>query len=61
MTSSAVEHTLLATVEAGVLTLTLNRPDRRNAIDPDLRDALAAALDRAAAARERQDPIFRGQ
>lgn len=47
MTSSAVEPTLLATLEAGVLTLTLNRPERRNAIDPELRDALAAALDGA--------------
>jgi enoyl-CoA hydratase/carnithine racemase len=48
MPSSAVEPTLLATIEAGVLALTLHRPERRNAIDPDLRDALAAALDRAA-------------
>jgi enoyl-CoA hydratase/carnithine racemase len=32
----------------GVLTLTLNRPEKRNAIDPALRDALAAALDAAA-------------
>jgi enoyl-CoA hydratase/carnithine racemase len=47
MPSSAVEPTLLAAVEAGVLVLTLHRPERRNAIDPDLRDALADALDRA--------------
>jgi enoyl-CoA hydratase/carnithine racemase len=47
MRSSAVDSTLLATLEDGVLTLTLNRPERRNAIDPELRDALAEALDRA--------------
>jgi enoyl-CoA hydratase/carnithine racemase len=47
MTSSAVEPTLLATLQGGVLTLTLHRPERRNAIDPELRDALAAVLDRA--------------
>lgn len=38
----------------GVLTLTLSRPERRNAIDPELRDALAAAVDAAA-----QDPAVR--
>jgi enoyl-CoA hydratase/carnithine racemase len=30
------------------MTLTLNRPERRNAIDPELRDALSSALDDAA-------------
>jgi enoyl-CoA hydratase/carnithine racemase len=49
MPSSAVSPTLLETVEAGVLALTLNRPERRNAIDPDLRDALADAVDRTGA------------
>jgi enoyl-CoA hydratase/carnithine racemase len=39
---------LLATEERGVLTLTLNRPQKRNAIDAELRDALAHAIDRAA-------------
>ena len=39
----------------GVVVLTLNRPERRNAIDPALRDALAAALDAAAT-----DPAVRG-
>jgi enoyl-CoA hydratase/carnithine racemase len=46
---SSVTDTLLTRQDRGVLTLTLNRPDRRNAIDPDLREALAAALDAAAA------------
>ena len=48
MGSSAVQSTLLAAEERGVLTLTLNRPDKRNAIDPELRDALAEAIDGAA-------------
>lgn len=48
MGSSTVESTLLATAERGVLTLTFNRPAKRNAIDPELRDALAEAIDRAA-------------
>lgn len=39
---------LIRRLDAGVLTLTLNRPERRNAIDPALRDALADALDEAA-------------
>jgi enoyl-CoA hydratase/carnithine racemase len=39
---------LLAMEERGVLTLTLNRPQKRNAIDAELRDALAHAIDRAA-------------
>jgi enoyl-CoA hydratase/carnithine racemase len=48
MRSSTVDATLLTERAGGVLTLTLNRPERRNAIDPALRDALAAALDDAA-------------
>jgi enoyl-CoA hydratase/carnithine racemase len=40
MGSSAVDTTLLVSLQRGVLTLTLNRPERRNAIDPELRDAL---------------------
>src|SRR4029453_551025 len=39
---------LRSSLAGGVLTLTLNRPERRNAIDPELRDALRAALDEAA-------------
>ena len=47
MGSSGVGSVLVERLEAGVLVLTLNRPERRNAIDPELRDALAEALDRA--------------
>lgn len=45
---------LLSTVHDGVLTLTLNRPDKLNAIDNDLARALLAALAQAAA-----DPAIR--
>jgi 2-(1,2-epoxy-1,2-dihydrophenyl)acetyl-CoA isomerase len=48
MPSSTVHDVLLAEERAGVLTLTLNRPERRNALDAELRDALAQALDAAA-------------
>jgi len=44
MRSSTGDGRLLSERADGVLTLTLNRPDRRNAIDPPLRDALAAAV-----------------
>src|SRR4051795_13779248 len=55
MRSSIAEEVLRSDADGGVLTLTLNRPERRNAIDPALRDALAAALDPAAT-----DPAVRG-
>jgi enoyl-CoA hydratase/carnithine racemase len=48
MGSRTVYASLLAREEEGVLTLTLNRPDKRNAIDPELRDALAGAIETAA-------------
>ncbi|HET7424308.1 MAG TPA: enoyl-CoA hydratase-related protein, partial [Gemmatimonadales bacterium] len=38
---------LRAELTAGVLTLTLDRPDKRNALDAVLIDALSAALERA--------------
>lgn len=47
--------TLLREVEGGVAVLTLNRPDKLNAIDYPLIDALEAALDEAEA-----DPSVRG-
>src|SRR3954454_15655278 len=48
MRSSIAEDVFRSNTAGGVLTLTLNRPEKRNAIDPALRDALAAALDAAA-------------
>jgi enoyl-CoA hydratase/carnithine racemase len=48
MRSSAADDPLRSNSDGGVLVLTLNRPERRNAIDAELRDALAAALDGAA-------------
>ena len=38
---------VLTTLQAGILTLTLNRADKRNAIDTLMIDALLAALERA--------------
>jgi enoyl-CoA hydratase/carnithine racemase len=48
MRSSSTDRGLRSNTAGAVLTLTLDRPDRRNAIDRELRDALAAALDAAA-------------
>jgi enoyl-CoA hydratase/carnithine racemase len=49
MESATPNGSLQRDTDAGVLTLTLNRPQRRNAIDSPLRDALANALDEAGA------------
>lgn len=38
---------VLAAVQEGILTVTLNRPEKRNAIDAAMIDALIATLDRA--------------
>src|SRR3954453_3697026 len=48
MRSSIAPGPLRSNTVDGVLTLALNRPERRNAIDPELRDALHAAIDAAA-------------
>jgi enoyl-CoA hydratase/carnithine racemase len=44
----------------GVLTITLDRPARRNALDAAMRDALAGAIDQAAGAPEIQAVILTG-
>jgi 2-(1,2-epoxy-1,2-dihydrophenyl)acetyl-CoA isomerase len=41
---------ILVTSDAGVRTITLNRPERLNAIDPELADALPHAVDEASRA-----------
>ena len=42
-----MSHPLRTVLDAGVLTLTLDRPDKRNALDTPTLDALHAALERA--------------
>ena len=39
---------VLVSLEAGVLTLTLNRPEKLNAFNPEMHEALRQALERAA-------------
>jgi methylglutaconyl-CoA hydratase len=41
-------ETILVTEEDGVETITLNRPERRNAMTPEMQDELIAAFERAA-------------
>ncbi|MFL5818900.1 MAG: enoyl-CoA hydratase/isomerase family protein [Conexibacter sp.] len=60
MESGTLHGALAVDLEAGVLTLTLDRPERRNAIDPAMRDALARALDQAAADPEVRAVILTG-
>ena len=48
MPSSEASPLVRTDITDELLTLTLNRPERRNALDPAMRDALAAALDEAA-------------
>jgi 2-(1,2-epoxy-1,2-dihydrophenyl)acetyl-CoA isomerase len=47
--NASLQPVLLEAAEDGVLTLTLNRPDRMNAFNGALHEALAAAVNRAAA------------
>ena len=41
------EHVLIEKAK-GVLTLTLNRPDKKNALSPEMYEALGDAIDNAA-------------
>jgi enoyl-CoA hydratase len=52
--------TLLETREGGVLTLTLNRPERRNALSDELADALAARLEHATSYDDLRVVVLRG-
>jgi len=60
MRSSAADGPLRSNSDGGVVVLTLNRPERRNAIDAELRDALAAALDGAATDRAVRGVVITG-
>lgn len=51
---------LLASLDAGVLTLTLNRPEKLNAFNPELHQALRQALERAAEEAEVRAVILTG-
>jgi 2-(1,2-epoxy-1,2-dihydrophenyl)acetyl-CoA isomerase len=46
--STTLSDTVLVSLEAGVLTLTLNRPDKLNSFNSDMHHALRAGLERAA-------------
>jgi len=50
---------ILVAESAGVRTITLNRPDRRNAMTPEMQDELIAAMQKAAAGNCRV-VVFRG-
>jgi 2-(1,2-epoxy-1,2-dihydrophenyl)acetyl-CoA isomerase len=54
------EALLLSRLDAGVLWLTLNRPERKNSISPELRDELLLALDRARSDDEVRCVVFSG-
>src|SRR6188472_3636847 len=51
---------LLQSYDAGVLTLTLNRPDKRNALSADVIEALLDALERAELDAEVRVVVLRG-
>ena len=53
-------ETILYDVEDGILTITLNRPDRLNAFNNVMRDEVIAALDAADADDEVKAIIFTG-
>src|SRR4051794_4462513 len=52
---------LKSTLDDGVLTLALNRPEARNALNPELRDALVAAIDDAALSPDVRAIVLTGE
>lgn len=56
MSTTLVEYT----AEAGIATVLLNRPEKRNALSPELVDELAAALERAEHGEEARVVVVRG-
>jgi isohexenylglutaconyl-CoA hydratase len=53
-------QTLLTTLDAGVLHVTLNRPERRNALSPRMVDELISVFKESAAAPELRAIVLRG-
>ena len=53
-------ETILYDVEDGILTITLNRPDRLNAFNNEMRDEVITALDMADADDDVKAIIFTG-
>ena len=53
-------ETILYEIENGILTITLNRPERLNAFNNEMRDEVIAALDAADADDEVKAIIFTG-
>ena len=51
---------VLQKLEAGLLTITMNRPDRRNALNPDMTQGLVEAARRAAEDHEVRAVLFKG-
>lgn len=60
VSSSQESPDVVAEVNDHLLVLTLNRPERRNAIGPGMRDALLAAVDEAARSSEIRAVIITG-
>src|SRR5258708_23401991 len=53
-------ETVLLNLESGLLTITMNRPDRRNALNPDMTLGLVEAARRAAEDHEVRAVLLKG-
>jgi enoyl-CoA hydratase/carnithine racemase len=60
MRSRAEREEVLQNLEDGVLTITLNRPEHRNAIDGQMRDRLSQAFDEAARSNDVRAVVLTG-